>query len=69
MNIANDDDSLLLGPVQIQCGMNDRRERKPCTERGSSEEKALQMLNHPSSDKRPQSKAAWCSRVLAQGSA
>ena len=46
MNIANDDDSLLLGPVQIQGGMNDRRERKPCTERSSSEEEALQMLNN-----------------------
>ena len=71
MNIANDDDPLLLGPVQIQCGMYDRRKRKPCTERRPSGEEALQMLNHPSmaySSKGPQCQISRCSRVLAQGS-
>ena len=72
MNIANNDDPLLLGPVQVQCGMYDRRKRKPCTERSSSGEEALQMLNYPSmacSSKEAQCHITWCSRVLAQGSA
>ena len=71
MNIADDDDSLLLGPLQIQCGMNDRRERKPCTGRSSSDEEAMQVLNYPimaCSSKRTQRIKALCSRVLAKGS-